>query len=39
VSAYDRLGRSHYNETNSLGPKTAQKIADVFLQIKNELIE
>jgi hypothetical protein len=26
----DRLGRSHYEETNSLGPHTAQIIADTF---------
>lgn len=26
----DRLGRSHYEETNGLGPKTAQIIADEF---------
>lgn len=26
----DRLGRNHYEETNSTGPKTAQTIADVF---------
>jgi hypothetical protein len=28
--AKDRLGRGHYEETNSLGPKTAQTIADTF---------
>lgn len=26
----DRLGRRHYEETNSLGPNTAPKIAEVF---------
>lgn len=26
----DRLGRNHYEETNSLGPATAQTIADTF---------
>ncbi len=28
--ATDRLGRRHYEETNSLGPLTAQTIADTF---------
>lgn len=28
--AKDRLGRGHYEETNSLGSKTAQTIADTF---------
>jgi hypothetical protein len=27
---HDRHGRNHYEETNSLGPNTAQRIADVF---------
>ncbi len=26
----DRLDRNHYEETNSLGPKTAHKVAEVF---------
>jgi len=26
----DRLDRNHYEETNSMGPKSAQTIADVF---------
>jgi hypothetical protein len=26
----DRLGRNHYEETNSMGPKTAPKLAEVF---------
>ncbi|NLX94245.1 MAG: hypothetical protein GXZ02_10450, partial [Clostridiales bacterium] len=26
----DRHDRNHYEETNSMGPKTAQRIADVF---------
>jgi len=29
----DRLGRNHYEETNSLGPATAQTIADTFREI------
>ena len=28
--AVDRFGRRHYEETNSLGPRTAQTIADTF---------
>lgn len=28
--AVDRHGRRHYEETNSLGPKTAQTLADMF---------
>ncbi|MBS5874496.1 MAG: hypothetical protein KIC46_10310 [Clostridiales bacterium] len=28
--AVDRLGRKHYEETNSLGPRTANRIAEVF---------
>lgn len=28
--AIDRLGRKHYEETNSLGPNTATRIAEVF---------
>lgn len=28
--AKDKFGRNHYPETNSLGPKTAYKIADTF---------
>ncbi|MBQ3150610.1 MAG: hypothetical protein IJB86_05125 [Clostridia bacterium] len=31
--ANDRHGRRHYEETNSLGPRTAQTIADVFTGI------
>ncbi len=31
--AKDRLGRNHYEETNSLGPKTAPTIADAFARI------
>ncbi|NLA76363.1 MAG: hypothetical protein GX851_00790, partial [Clostridiales bacterium] len=31
----DRLGRRHYEETNSLGPDTAEKIAEVFDGIMN----
>lgn len=31
----DRLDRKHYEETNSLGPKTAQTVADVFAGIMN----
>lgn len=31
--AVDRLGRRHYEETNSLGPKTAANIADNFSKI------
>lgn len=29
----DRLGRNHYEETNSMGPKTAPKIAEVFTKM------
>ena len=32
-SPRDRLGRRHYEETNSLGPATSQKIADVFADV------
>ena len=32
-STNDRHNRRHYEETNSLGPKTAQTIADVFADI------
>ncbi|NMP38199.1 MAG: hypothetical protein GX051_08820 [Clostridiales bacterium] len=31
----DRLGRRHYEETNSLGPDTAPKIAEVFSGMMN----
>lgn len=31
--AKDRLDRNHYEETNSLGPDTAPKIAEVFTKI------
>jgi len=31
--AVDRLGRRHYEETNSLGPKTAAAIADNFAKM------
>lgn len=29
----DRLDRNHYEETNSMGPKTAPKIAEVFAEM------
>lgn len=31
--AVDRLGRKHYEETNSLGPRTANRIAEVFAEM------
>ncbi|HOJ36452.1 MAG TPA: hypothetical protein PLK93_07815, partial [Clostridiales bacterium] len=31
--AKDRHGRNHYEETNSVGPKTAVKIAEVVREI------
>lgn len=31
--AVDRLGRRHYEETNSLGPNTATRIAEVFAEM------
>jgi hypothetical protein len=33
----DRLGRRHYEETNSLGPNTAYKIAEVFTAIAEKV--
>ena len=33
----DSLGRRHYEETNSLGPETAAKIAECFCEIQNEV--
>ncbi len=33
--AIDRFGRRHYEETNSMGPKTAQIIADNFAKLIN----
>ena len=33
--ATDRHGRRHYEETNSMGPKTAQIIADNFAKLIN----
>lgn len=34
-NAIDRHGRRHYEETNSMGPKTAQIIADNFAKLIN----
>ena len=31
--AIDRLGRRHYEETNSMGPRTAQFISDAFVKV------
>lgn len=31
--AVDRLGRRHYEETNSMGPRTAQFISDAFRKV------
>ena len=31
--AIDRLGRRHYEETNSMGPRTAQFISDAFAKV------
>ena len=31
--AVDRLGRRHYEETNSMGPRTAQFISDAFVKV------
>lgn len=31
--AVDRLGRRHYEETNSMGPRTAQYISDTFAKL------
>lgn len=33
----DRLNRRHYEETNSLGPNTAYKIAEVFTELLNDM--
>ncbi len=35
----DRLGRRHYEETNSLGPQTAQVLADCFASIMEKVKE
>ena len=35
--ARDRFDRNHYEETNSMGPKTAQTIADVFEKIMQKV--
>ncbi len=35
--AIDRFGRRHYEETNSMGPETAQIIADNFSVIMNKV--
>lgn len=32
-NAVDRLGRRHYEETNSMGPRTAQFISDAFKKV------
>ena len=37
--AVDRLGRRHYEETNSVGPKTAPTIAKVFEKIMADVKE
>ncbi len=34
-NAVDRLGRRHYEETNSMGPRTAQFISDAFIKVLN----
>ena len=31
--AIDRMGRRHYEETNSMGPRTAQFISDAFVKV------
>lgn len=38
-NARDRLGRKHYEETNSLGPGTAERLAQVFERIIKYLEE
>lgn len=38
-AASDRFGRLHYSEINSLGPKTAQIIADIFSGIMKKANE
>ncbi len=37
TDAKDRLGRKHYEETNSLGPKTAYVIAEVFEKVMRKV--